>query len=313
VVRDGDDTVWQVGDFVRVHDATGKEQLRREGSLLARCPDGGVLAWRRAGGSPATRWEIFEARHDVLRRTVARAPSFVLGVDPACKRLFLQSLEGGLAAVDVRGGSPAEPATPTSLAAPGGAFVLDGYAHEVRPSAARDARGAGLWLAFSGGALVRLDDGGIEPYGHASPRATALADGPEAGDLLFADDRGVVLRAAGRADRLVLPAQGDRVWDDIALLPGGHRALLAWAHGVVVLDLDRGEIAGELPTPHRGRLTPWDAEGSLLVWSWAFMGQPQGEVIPFGPPLARQVSEVASNLRASIAPDRRILIDLADR
>jgi hypothetical protein len=312
VVRETADAIaWQVGRHVRVHDTLGKEILRAEGNLLARCPDGKLLAWRKAGGD---RWQLFGVRNDVPIGTVARTPGFIIGADPACRRLFLQRLSGELSSLVIGDASSQSVVEPTPIATAGAGYVVDGYAYDARPSAARGDLPAGLWVAFSSGALLRLDgsDASVRPYGHATPRATAMADGLRPGELLFADDTGVVLRAPGAKDRVLLAASGDRSFEDLHVLPDGRTVLLSWAHGVAMLDLERGEILAELETPSRGRLAPWDEEGSLLVWPFSFEGDARGEVVPIGPTLVGALAGAASNLRARLSNDMQPLIELAE-
>ena len=307
VYRDEDNIVWQVGEHIRLHDVDGKEVRRWRGHLLNRCETGRLLAWRtKDHASDAKSWEIFGARVDVVLATVPRQPGNVLGVDPGCRRVFFQWLDGGITTLDLE-----SPDKLTPVDAAGGGFVLDGYVYDVRPSHAR----SGLWLAMSSGALVHVDGetAKVTGYGHAMPRATAMADGPKAGDLLFADDRGLVLRAGGTtADRVVLGPLPERVWEDIALAPDGKHVWLSFAHGVTVVDLSRGEVAGELELPSHDRLTRWDHEGSLLLWPYSYKGEPRGEVIPIGTALAKSIGTAASNLVARLENDERGVIRLRD-
>jgi hypothetical protein len=316
VTRDGDDVVWQVGGDVRSYGVEGKEKWRRPGNLLLRCPDGRLLAWRKAG---EPKWEIFDARDGTSLRSVARKPGFVLGADPSCRRMFFQELDGHVASVTLAGGA-AELVTPQRIDPGGGGYVIDGYAYDARPSAggertgtgdARETVEPGLWLAFSSGAMVRADASGtIASYGHASPRATAMADGPTAGDLMFADETGVVLRAKATKDKQLLPPSADREWSDARLFPDKKHALVASATMAAVLDVERGELVGEVEVPARGRIAPWDSEGSMLLWAYSFMGPPRGDVVPIGRALAVKVGQSASNLLAEITPEGRPLMRL---
>ncbi|HZO13680.1 MAG TPA: hypothetical protein VFB62_10485, partial [Polyangiaceae bacterium] len=311
VVRESERAVaWQVGRFVRVFDMKGKEILHAEGNLLGRCPDGKLLAWRKA----KDRWELFGVRNDIPVATVARKPGFVLGVDPDCRRLFVQRHDGELLSIVLGQESPRTLVEPAPIASAGAGYVSEGYAYDTRPSAARDDLPAGLWVAFSSGAMVRLDgpDGRVRAYGHATPRATAMADGIHPGELIFADDTGVVLRTPGARDRVLLAASGDRSYEDLRVLPDGRTALLSWAHGVAMLELERGEILQELELPARGRLAKWDDEGSLLVWPFSFEGHARGDIIPIGATFVGDIASRASNLRARLGPDLQPLIELAD-
>ncbi|MBI4956964.1 MAG: serine/threonine protein kinase [Myxococcales bacterium] len=306
VARTGpDEVVWQVGSELRVYRVDGtRARTIQNAHLLAPCPDGRLLAWRKRD---AATWELFAARHDTALRTVPREPAFFVGADPDCRSVFLQRTSGELVAVD-----PADASAPPRTLDTAGGFVLGGYAYQARPSAARGGLAAGLWLGLSSGAIVRVvgGTGEVKPYGHATPRATALADGPEPGELLFADDTGIVLRAPGARDRSVLDGSSGDEWEDLLLLPR-HRALMATtAHSVAVVDLDRHELAVRQPTPPRGRLAPWDEEGSVLVWSEEFMGAPQGEVVPVGPALAGAVANAVSNLVVTVRPGRGLAVEV---
>jgi serine/threonine protein kinase len=313
VFRDGDRVVWQVGDHIRVHDDSGKETARWRGHLLARCPTGRLLAWRRAGhADDAEAWEIFAARVGVVLAQVPRRPGNVIGADPECHRVLFQWLDGEIAALSLDQPGELEPLHP-----PGGGFVLDGYVYDTRPSPKRgegdEAVVAGLWLAMSSGALARVrgKDGAVRAYGHATPRATAMADGPSPGDLLFADDRGVILRRGdGSADRIVLPAKRERMWEDIALGPEGRTLWLSSAHGVTVVDYTQGEVIGDLVVEAHDRFARWDEEGSLLLWPFSFKGQPKGQVIPIGRTLATAIGTATSNIRVRLQDNRRAVIHL---
>ena len=72
-----------------------------------------------------------------------------------------------------------------------------------------------------------------------------------------------------------------------------------------------GELLYEQLAPVRGRLAPWDNEGSRLVWSHAFMGPPSGEIIPFGRSLANAVGAAVSNLMVTAVPGRGLKIQVA--
>ena len=166
-----------------------------------------------------------------------------------------------------------------------------------------------MWLAFSTGAMVRLEGsrGTLRPYGHATPRAAAMGDGPEPGQLVFSDQTGVSIRDRGAArDRKLLEASANVRWEDLRFASGGAVLLLASAHQVAVLDAERREIVGSLETRMRGRLAPWDDEGSVLVWSYGFAGPVIGEVLPIGLQLSQKVAQATSNLSASLTPDLQV-------
>ncbi|MEQ9317565.1 MAG: protein kinase, partial [Polyangiaceae bacterium] len=148
VVRDDDQVAWGVGDEIRLVDADGEELLARQGRLLGRCPDGRIVGLRKEQGGRV--WTVFGLRHDVRVVTVRREPAFVLGVDPACRRLHFQGQQGRLGTVALEGGAGA-PVSITWSATP-----LGGYVYDVRPSPGWAPEGAGLWLATSDGVVHRL-------------------------------------------------------------------------------------------------------------------------------------------------------------
>jgi hypothetical protein len=312
VARDGDQIVWQLGSELAAFALDGSARWRKSGNLLGRCEDGRVLAWRREGED---RWVVFDAKTDAVQLNVARTPGFVVGMDPACARFFVQWLDGKLASVALgaRGAKSDAIVKPTPIEPGGGSYVLEGYVFDSRASAGGvvsksppEEVAPGLWLALSSGALVRVDaHGNLASYGHASSRATAMTDGPRPGELIFADETGMVLRARSRKDRQLLGPSSEHEWSDARVLPGAKYALVASASALAVLDLERPEIVGQTEVHLRGRLARWDDEGSTLLWSYAFMGGAKGDVVPIGKTLAGKIAGAASNLVAQIAPDGR--------
>jgi hypothetical protein len=209
-------------------------------------------------------------------------------VDSACKALFTQELDGNLVETPLAGG-----------AAPRTVAVTDGYVFDARPSPARGSVGVGMLLALSSGAVARLDEarGEVRVVGYATPVATAIADGPAAGDVVFADATGVVLvRRSGVVERL-LEGTGGATWEDIATAPDGRTLLLSSVDRLAVLDLDRRELIGMSASDGHERLAPWDDEGSVLAWSFGLTGEPEGLVVPRGLALAREVAAAVSNLQ----------------
>lgn len=297
VVRDDDQIAWGVGDEVRLVDASGEELLRRKGRLLGRCPDGRLVGLRQEDGGRA--WVLFGLRHDVRVATVVREPAFVVGVDPMCRRLHFQGHEGRLGSVSLDGESDA----PTSIR--WSATPLGGYVYDVRPSAGWAAGSPGLWLATSDAAVLRLDaaTGDLTAYGTATPRASAMADGASPGTLLLSDATGLSSRDASGTHRALLEPLPGRTWSDLRMLDGGA-VLATWAHGVAIVDPRRRELASELAMPAHGRMADWDQQGSVLVWPFAFMGEPRGAVIPVGESLAQRVGEASSNLHAELKDGR---------
>ncbi|MDI3285523.1 protein kinase [Polyangium sp. 15x6] len=286
VVRESNDVVaFQVDDEVRFYRvADGKRELSRKGNLLRRCQDGRVAAWEREGEA----WHVLDARSGATIGKVPHEAGLVLAVDTTCRTLYTQRLDGAIVATSLDGA----PAAPRVIAS------ADGYVYDVRPSAARGGVGAGSWIAVSSGALARIDEATSEVrvLGYASPRATALGDGPSPGELVYADDTGVVVLRERGPERL-LEASGATVWEDVSVAPDGRSMLLLSADRVAALDVARREIVGSMPLRGRTRFVPWDAAGSVLVWSFDRPGGVEGEVIPRGRPLADAVARALSNLR----------------
>ncbi|AUX34591.1 MULTISPECIES: protein kinase domain-containing protein [Sorangium] len=285
VLRRGSAVAFQIGGEVRLYDEGSRRRAgAQRGHLLRACDDGRLLAYRKDEGV----WTLFDAATGATVEAVPRAPALVLGVDAACRTLFTQELDGNLVATSLRDLSSRTIA------------VTDGYVYEARPSPARGGVGPGLWLAFSSGAVARIDEarGEVRVLGYATPRATAIADGPLPGDVAFADATGVVLvRRAGLAERVLEGVSGAE-WEDLSVAPDGRTMLLASADRIAVLDLERREIVGAMPSDGRERLAAWDADGSVLSWSFGRVGGPVGVVVPRGLPLAQRVGEAVSNLRA---------------
>ena len=311
LLHNGNEQVWQIGNAVRVHNQDGQELLRREGQLLARCPDGRLLAWRKTDAADI---ELFGVHSDTRLRRFKKMSGFVLGVDPECTRLFAQRLDGtlvsGLVAGDWKQVEPLQ-----KVQVPGGAYVLDGYVYSVRPSKAGKGVKAGMWLAFGPGALVRVDsDGDLTAFGHATPRASALADGPELESLIVADATGVLVRHRGKADRQVLAHRRGRTWEDVMMTDNPRYAWVSWSDGVAVLDLERGELLDEVELRHHGRLSRWTDAGGIASWSFQFMGLPQATLIPVGGAAAAGLGGATSNLRATLSDDSHdVVISLQGR
>jgi hypothetical protein len=301
VVRTSDLVAMQYGDELRGLTVRGETRFVRAAQLLGACADGRVLAWRKS--EDGARYEVLDAASDVVVGRIVRNPGFMLGAEPSCHRVFVQLLDGRVASA-VLGGPASAVIEPVPIEPGDVGFTLEGYVFDVRPSAASEEGDAGLWLAFSSGALARASASGtLRPYGNASPRATAMADGRTPGELLFADESGIVLRSRGEQDRRVLGPTAERQWSDLRVLPGRKRALAAWVNGLALVDLERAEMLGWTELGGRGRLAAWDEEGSVLSWSFANQGPPLANLVPLGRTLAKAVAERASNLLADLDPN----------
>jgi len=286
VQRENDEiVVFQVNDemrFYRIH--SGKRELTRKGKLLRRCNDNRLAAWERDDKA----WRVFDARSGATMATIAREPGFVLGVDKACKNFYFQRASGELVVAHFESDATAHRVIAQA----------DGYVYDVRPSAARGAEGPGLWMALSSGALARVDENTstVRVMGYASPRASALSDGPLPGELVYADATGVVLLGPTSAVRLLEP-RGATVWEDISVAPNGSSMLLLSIDRIAAVDLGRREIVGSIPLRGRTRFLPWDEHGSVLVWSFDVAGDASVDIIPHGKAVTNEISRALCNLR----------------
>jgi serine/threonine protein kinase len=280
VERDDSAVMFQVKDELRFYALReGARLFTRKGNFLRRCADGRYLSWIAEGAV----YRVFDAWVGSTAGLVPRAPGLVLGADAACATLYTQRLDGVILAQPLAGGAARE------LAA------ADGYVYDARPSA----RGAaGLLLALGSGAVARLDDarGAVHVLGYATPQATAIADGPRAGEVVFADATGVGLLRPGAPTTWLRDGVGAGEWEDLSVAPDGDSMLLASEGRIAVLDLLRHEVLGSIAVEGRGRLSRWDDDGSVLAWSFGRAGGADGVVIPRGVALARAVSTAVSNL-----------------
>jgi serine/threonine protein kinase len=282
VERDGAEVMFQVGDEMRFYALPeGTRMFVRKGNFLRRCDDGRFLAWEADGPS----YRIFDAWTGSLVRTLPREPGFMVGAGGACRAVYTQRLDGTLV-VSPLDGRPAH-----ELA------KADGYAFDARPSGAQGAD-EGLLLAFSSGAIARVDDAthSLRVLGYATPRARAIADGPHRGEVAYVDDGGVSLLRPGAAPVVLWASDGATEWTDLAAAPDGMSMLLTAAGRVAALDVTRRELLGSVPVLGVDRMTQWDDEGSVLLWGFERKGGAEGVVVPRGVGLAKRVAEAVANL-----------------
>lgn len=292
IVRENDDVVaFQLNDEVRFYRiSTSKRELTRKGNLLRVCSDKRIAAWERDGkeGEDFKNWRIFDARSGATMATLKREPGFILGVDTGCHHLYYQRVDGTVMV------APFD-AAPNEYRVMGQA---DGYVYDVRPSLARGTDGPGLWLAFSSGALARIDENKntLGVVGYATPRASALSDGPAPGELVYADATGVVLLRAQSSTRLLEP-MGSTVWEDISVAPDAQSMFLLATHGIAAFNIERREIVGSIALRGHTRFLPWDKDGSVAVWSFDTVGPEEIDIIPRGRDITGKISKALCNLR----------------
>lgn len=275
----GDAVALQIGTEVRLYDRRSGERLQtRAGHLLGRCDDERLLAWQAIGES--YRVIVVGTGHEVA--TIPRAPGFVLGVDPSCSELLVQRVDGAIEAVHLATGAARRLAE------------ADGYVYDARPGRRGLAR---TLLAASSGALAEVvwPSGEVRLLGYASPRASMVGEGP-GGEVLYADATGVVELGPNGERRQLLPASGRAPWSDVAWSSDGKSLLVGSVEEVGVLDIERRELAGTYPLEGFGRFAPWDADGSVLLWSYDRVGGAAGKVIPNSRALALEAAASLSNL-----------------
>ncbi|HRI65439.1 MAG TPA: hypothetical protein PK156_14425, partial [Polyangium sp.] len=292
VLRENNDiAAFQVNNEIRFYRIdNGKREMTRKGNLLRRCENKRLAAWERDGKEKDDfkNWRIFDARSGATMATIRREPGLVIGVDSACRNFYYQRVDGAIVVAPF----DAEPNAYKVIA------QADGYVYDVRPSVARGADGPGLWVAVSSGALARIDEtqNAVRVVGYASPRASALSDGPAPGELVYADSTGVVLLKSQSAVRLLEP-MGAIVWEDISLAPDGQSMFLLSTDRVAALDIGRREILGSAPLHGRTRFFPWDDNGSVLAWTFDSFGEPEVDIITRGRESTDKMSRILCNLR----------------
>ncbi|MBL8740491.1 MAG: hypothetical protein JNK04_05335, partial [Myxococcales bacterium] len=274
-------------EIVLVDAMTGRRRHTVRGYLLGNCPEGRIAAYRVEG----ERYVVRDLVTGADLGSAPRTPGIVVGIAPSCAKLYRQTLDGSLIA---------ETLTTTSGA--GASKVIataKGFAFDAEASVAFDQGGAGLLVAFSSGEIIRIDEASDEVrlLAVASPRATALGDGVEPGEALFADVTGVFrVRRSGEIESIAGP-RSSAAWEDVARAQGGRAVVLASASELAVVEMDARAITGSVPIRGMTRLTPWDDEGSLLAYAPDIEGIENGVIIPFGATIPDAVGSLASNLR----------------
>lgn len=292
---DSSTIAFQIGNDIRLYNLeTNRRVQSGTGNLIRLCDDGRLLAWKLEGDF----YKFFDIRNDLNARTIARKPGLLIGADASCSGILHQGLGGSVALYDL---SAAPDAKATELA------HADGYVYASKESPARGQVGSGTWMAFSSGALARFDDKtrALRLWGYATPRATAIGDGPEPGDLSFADADGVSLIKRSGEQKRVLEGWTGEPFSDLSTSPDGTTMLLATGERIYVLDLHRKEIVGEMRADGRSRLSVWDRGGSVFAWTFDRTGGAEGQIFPRGLELAQRVAQSASNLRVK---DRKLVV-----
>ncbi len=288
VVRAGDVVAVEGIDGVALLSAADGERKSavEHAHLLGACSDGRPIGYIAEGAS----YRVFDVRSNIDLGTVKREPGIVVGLAPTCDKLYTQKLDGTLVATKLATGEPKD------------VIKLGGFVFDRKPAVARaddSSTHPGLLVAVSGGPIVRIDavDDSARIVGKAVPYASAIADGPEPLEALFADATGVMIaRRDGQVER-VLQSSGARVWEDIAVSKNRDALLLAAPDQLSVLSFSLGEVVFSSGRDEVTRFVPWDDEGSVLAFSPHLEGVTRALVIPGGPTLSAKVGVLASNLR----------------
>jgi hypothetical protein len=268
-------------ELVVLRARTGERLLSRQGKLLGSCGDGRVLGYRVSG----TRWEVFDVVSGGEIARLERRAAMMLGVGPRCRALYLQDTDTRLGVFDLA----------SAELHPLG--ELGGYVHELVPSRRHDDHST--WMASSDGAVLRYDERArdLRVVARAVPRATALAEGPEPGTVIYGDAAGVHLGRVSGATELLLGASGPVPWTS-ARVTRDHRALvLASPDTLAVVDLKAEALVSSVPFEGYSRLADWDEEGSMLAYPGDLEGTRTALVLPFGRGTQRTIGVLASNLR----------------
>ena len=73
--------------------------------------------------------------------------------------------------------------------------------------------------------------------------------------------------------------------------------VLASASSVAVADVETGAVLGSEPLRGLTKITAWDDQGTMALYSPDLDGVGYGVLIPFGPKVIEAVGALASNLR----------------
>jgi hypothetical protein len=271
-------------DLVLLHAKNGKRVSSTKGFLLGACPDDRILYFR-----PTTETlEIRELRLNAEVARIPREPGFVVGVSPGCSKLYVQRVDGTLVAHSL-GGPPA-----SNVIGP-----LGGYVYDVEPTVGAAPGGAGLIAALSNGDIVAIGQGTdtLRTVASAKPRATALADGIDAGEVLYADATGVYRVDAAGGSRSIAPPRSGAAWEDLFVTKDRRAVLVASAAEIGVIDLGSSSVAATVSVAGMTRFAAWDEQGSVLAYAPDLDGVAHGILIPFGPGTVDAIGSLASNLR----------------
>jgi len=268
-------------ELVALRARTGERLLTRQGKLLGGCGDGRVLGYRVNGDA----WEVFDVLSGAELAKLERRPAMVLGVGPRCGALYLQDTDARLSVYDL--------ATRELHAVQ----TLPGYVHELVACRRHDE--SATWMASSDGAVLRFDERARElvEVTRAVPRATALAEGPTPGSVIYGDAAGVHLARANGEVELLLGASGTVPWTSARVTRDLRALVLASPESLAVVDLQAEALVSSLPAGGYSRLADWDDEGSMLAYPGDLEGTRAALVLPFGRGTQRAIGALASNLR----------------
>jgi len=266
---------------------TGRRRHTTRGYLLGVCPGGRVAGYRVDGD----KYVVDDVLTGADLGSAPRTPGIVVGIAPSCSKLYRQGLDGALL-VDAL--APGAAAVPSKVIA-----TTRGFAFDAEASVAFNQGGAGLIIAMSSGEVIRVDEttDEVRTIAIASPRATAIGDGVEPGEALFADATGVfrVLRSGAR--ETIAGPRSRAAWEDVARAQNGRAVVLSSAVEIAVVDTSAKAITGTVQIRGMTRLTSWAEDGSMLAYAPDLEGIANGVVIPFGDKIPDAVGSLGSNLR----------------
>ncbi|HTJ81858.1 MAG TPA: hypothetical protein VL400_09030, partial [Polyangiaceae bacterium] len=244
---DEDVEAHRLPDLAILDAKTGRHMQSSKGFLLAACPDQRILAYRPEGAA----WAIFDVRTAAEVARIDRVPGLVVGVSPACKKAYVEHADGELHAHAIATG---EPATDVLVA------TTHGYVFDVDVARGGANVAPALLVAFSSGEIARIEeaDDTLRLLARAEPRATALGDGIDPGEALFADGIGVYrVRRDGTVQR-VSNTPPDAPWEDLLVTKDRRAIVVTSATGVAAIDVETGAALGAAPLKGMTRLVPWD-------------------------------------------------------
>lgn len=271
-------------EIVLLRDRSGERMSSTTGFLIGSCPDDRIAAYTPLDDH----YEIRELRLNASLASIPREPGLFLGLGPGCTKAYTQRLDGAIVVHDLREKGPGRVV-----------FEASGYAYDLERTAGAKGAGPATLLSLSSGEILRIEenDDSARVVARAKPRASALAEGVEPGEVLFADAAGLHRVLASGDVILVSPPRLGSAWEDMAVVDGRRAVLLASASEIAVLDLRTNDVTAAVAVPGMTRLTRWDKSGTMLAYAPNVEGLAHGILVPFDPSMTEAIGALASNLR----------------